>query len=31
MSIVIVGGNECMECQYKEICKKHGCKKPGIH
>ena len=26
MSIVIVGGNECMECQYKEICKKHGCK-----
>ena len=26
MSIVIVGGNECMECQYKEICKRHGCK-----
>jgi hypothetical protein len=26
MSIVIIGGNECMVCQYKEICKKHGCK-----
>lgn len=25
MSIVIVGGNECMVCQYKEICKKYGC------
>lgn len=25
MSIVIIGGNECMECRYKEICKKYGC------
>lgn len=26
MSIVIIGGNECMECQYSEICKKYGYK-----
>lgn len=26
MSIVIVGGNECMECQYKNMCKKYNCK-----
>lgn len=26
MSIVIVGGNERMECQYKQICKAYGCK-----
>ena len=26
MSIVIVGGNECMERQYKNICKDYGCK-----
>ena len=25
MSVVIIGGNECMVCQYKEICKSHGC------
>jgi hypothetical protein len=25
MSIVIIGGNECMECRYKETCKKYGC------
>lgn len=25
MSIVIVGGNECMVCQYEKICKEHGC------
>ena len=25
MSVLIVGGNECMECRYKEICKKYGC------
>ena len=25
MSVVIVGGNECMVCKYKETCKKHGC------
>lgn len=26
MSIVIVGGHDRMQCRYKEICKKHGCK-----
>lgn len=26
MSIVIIGGHECMEAQYKEICKKYHCK-----
>ena len=26
MSVVIIGGNECMERQYRNICKKHGCK-----
>lgn len=26
MNIVIVGGNDCMHRQYKEICKKYGCK-----
>ena len=26
MSVVIVGGNECMEGQYCEICKRCGCK-----
>lgn len=26
MSVVIVGGNECMESQYCEICKNCGCK-----
>ncbi len=26
MSIVIVGGHERMECQYKDICKKYHCK-----
>lgn len=26
MGIVIIGGNECMECQYKQICKKNKCK-----
>ena len=25
MSVVIVGGNERMVCQYKDICKNHGC------
>ena len=24
MSIVIIGGNECMERQYTELCKRHG-------
>lgn len=26
MNIVIVGGHDCMHCQYKNICKKYGCK-----
>ena len=26
MSVVIVGGNERMVCQYHDICKCHGCK-----
>lgn len=26
MSVVIVGGNERMVCQYMDICKHHGCK-----
>lgn len=26
MSVVIVGGNERMECQYADICKSYGCK-----
>ena len=25
MSVVIIGGNECMERQYKKICEKHKC------
>ncbi|MBQ3849575.1 MAG: DUF2325 domain-containing protein [Clostridia bacterium] len=26
MSVVIVGGNECMTRQYKELCSEYGCK-----
>ena len=26
MSVVIIGGNECMVCRYQQICKEHGCK-----
>lgn len=26
MSVVIIGGNERMECQYSNICKCYGCK-----
>ena len=26
MSVVIIGGNECMERQYQQICKKQGMK-----
>lgn len=26
MSVVIIGGNECMVCQYEKICKEYGCK-----
>ena len=25
MSIVIIGGNECMERDYLNLCKEHGC------
>ena len=26
MSVVIIGGNERMVCQYQNICKQYGCK-----
>ena len=26
MSVVIIGGNDCMVCQYKTLCKKYGCR-----
>lgn len=26
MSVVIIGGNECMETRYKEICKEFQCR-----
>lgn len=26
MRVVILGGNECMVCQYKSLCKKYQCK-----
>lgn len=26
MSVVIVGGNECMERRYKELCSEYSCK-----
>jgi hypothetical protein len=26
VSVVIIGGNECMVCQYEKICQNHGCK-----
>ena len=26
MSAVILGGNECMERQYSNVCRKYGCK-----
>lgn len=26
MSVVILGGNECMERQYKDLCKEYNCK-----
>ena len=25
MSVVIVGGNECMERKYKDLCREYGC------
>ena len=30
MSVVIIGGNECMVCQYEKICKKHVKEKSGF-
>ena len=29
MSVVILGGNECMERQYSNVCRKYGCRKYG--
>jgi hypothetical protein len=26
MSVVIIGGHDCMACRYKDICKEYGCK-----
>lgn len=26
MRIVIIGGNDCMVCQYKELCKSYQCR-----
>ena len=26
MSIVIIGGNDCMVCQYKTLCKQYNCR-----
>ena len=26
MSVVIIGGNECMTCRYQELCKSYDCK-----
>lgn len=26
MNIVIVGGNDCMVCKYKDLCNKYSCK-----
>lgn len=26
MSVVIIGGNECMERDYKNMCREHGCR-----
>lgn len=25
MSVVIIGGNECMERSYRNLCREHGC------
>lgn len=25
MNIVIIGGNECMVCRYKELCREYNC------
>ena len=29
MSVVILGGNECMEREYTNACRKYGCKANG--
>jgi hypothetical protein len=26
MNVVIIGGNECLECRYKRVCEEYGCK-----
>ena len=26
MSVVIIGGNDCMVCRYKSLCKKYNCR-----
>ena len=26
MSVVIIGGNDCMVCQYKNLCKEYKCR-----
>ncbi len=26
MSVVIIGGNDCMVCRYKNLCKKYHCR-----
>ena len=28
MSVIILGGNECMERQYKELCKEYTLRQP---
>ena len=30
MSVIIIGGNECMERLYQEACLKHGCKRAKV-
>ena len=26
MSVIIIGGNECMEQRYRSLCEEHGCR-----
>jgi len=30
MSVIIIGGNECMERLYEETCFEHGCKRAKV-
>lgn len=30
MSVIIIGGNECMERLYQQACFEHGCKKAKV-